>query len=109
MAFDEATAARVRRQLEESPGYAERKMFGGLTFMVRGHMCCGVVKDELMVRVGPEQNDEALSSPHSRPMDFTGKPMNGFIYVAPNGLSSDEELTGWIDRGLKFNSTMPAK
>ena len=109
MAFDEATTVRVRSLLEGSPGYAEKKMIGGLTFMVRGHMCCGVVKDELMVRVGPDQNDEALSLPYARPMDFTGKPMNGFIYVARGGLTSDDDLAGWVDRGLKFNSTMPAK
>ena len=109
MPFDEATAARVRRLLEESPGYAEKKMFGGLTFMVRDHMCCGVVNDELMVRVGVDQNDEALSMPHVRPMDFTGKPIDGFIYVARGGLTSDGDLARWVDRGLKFNSSMPAK
>ena len=109
MDFDEATAARVRTLLEGSPGYVEKEMFGGLTFMVRGHMCCGVIKDELMVRVGPDQNDEALSQPHARPMDFTGKPMNGFIYVARGGLASDDDLAGWVDRALEFNSTKPAK
>ena len=109
MAYEEATAARVRSLLEGSRGYAEKKMFGGLTFMVRGHMCCGVVKNELMVRVGPDQNDGALSQPGARPMDFTSKPMDGFIYVAAEGLASDDVLARWVDRGLKFNSTMPAK
>ena len=109
MAYDEATATRVRSQLEGSPGYTEKKMFGGLTFMVRGHMCCGVIGDELMVGVGPEQNDEALSFPHARPLDFTGKPMNGFIYVARSGLSSDDNLADWVNRGLNFNSTLPSK
>ena len=109
MAFGEAIAARVGSLLEASPGYAEKKMFGGLSFMVRGHMCCGVVKDELMVRIGPDQTDEVLSMPHVRPMDFTGKPMNGFIYVARAGLTSEDEVARWVDFGLKFNSTLPAK
>jgi hypothetical protein len=72
-------------------------------------MCCGVIGDELMVRVGKDLNDEALSRPHARPMDFTGKPMAGFIYGGAEGLTSDSELTEWVDLGLQFNSTMPEK
>ena len=108
MPFDEGLAQRVREVLSDGD-IGERKMFGGLTFMVRGHMCVGVVGEELMVRVGPDQNDEALSQPHARPMDFTGKPMDGFVYVTAKGLESDDDLKEWVDRGLQFNSTLPAK
>ena len=109
MAYDEVLAQRAESLLGGQPGFATKKMFGGLTFMVRGHMCCGVVKDDLMVRVGPDQSDEALSQPHARPMDFTGRPMDGFIYVEAEGLASDADLAAWIDRALTFNSTMPSK
>ena len=109
MPYSEALAERVRLLLQETPWYAEKRMFGGLTFMVREHMCCGVIGDELMVRVGKDLNDEALSRPHARPMDFTGKPMAGFIYGGAEGLTSDSELTEWVDLGLQFNSTMPEK
>ncbi len=108
MPFDEGLAQRVREVLSDQET-GERKMFGGLTFMVRGHMCVGVVGDELMVRVGPAQNDEALGQPHARPMDFTGKPMDGFVYASAKGLESDDDLNAWVGRGLKFNSTLPAK
>ena len=72
-------------------------------------MCVGVVKDELMVRVGPDQNDEAVAQPHARPMDFTGKAMDGYVYVATEGLADDAGVREWLDRGLKFNATLKAK
>jgi TfoX N-terminal domain len=87
MAFDEQLAARVRRLLTDWSDVTERRMFGGLTFMVRGYMCCGVQGDELILRLGPDGADEALASPHARPMDFTGRPLAGFVTVSRDGLS----------------------
>lgn len=87
----------------------EKKMFGGLSFMVKGHMCCGVVGDELMVRVGPDGYEAALERPHARPMDFTGKPLKGFVYVAPQGFSTQSTLERWIRLALEFVETLPAK
>ena len=80
MAYDEGLAQRVREVLAERSDLSERKMFGGLCFLVNGNMCCGVVRDELMVRVGPDAYDESLSLPHARKMDITGRPMKGFVY-----------------------------
>ena len=88
MAYDEELAARVRDVLALEPDLRERKMFGGLAFMLRGNMCCGLIRDELMVRVGSAGHDEALARPHTRPMDFTGRAMKGMIYVEPAGLAT---------------------
>ncbi len=84
-------------------------MFGGIAFMVNGNMCCGVVNDTLMARVGPVQYEAALNKPHARKMDFTGKPLKGFVYVAPEGIESDEDLAGWVKRSLDFVTSLPAK
>lgn len=84
-------------------------MFGGLTFMVKGNMCCGVVGDELMARVGPDGYPAALKRPHARPMDFTGKPLKGFVYVAPEGFADRAALESWIGLALGFVETLPAK
>ncbi len=109
MAYDEGLSQRLREALQDQPGVTEKKMFGGLAFMVHGHMCCGVEGGNLMVRVGPDQYEDSLSQPHARPMDFTGRPMKGFVYVEPQGLDSDPRLREWVDRGLKFVSTLPPK
>lgn len=109
MAYDEGLAQRLRDILFADATIVEKKMFGGVAFMRRGHMCVGVVRDNLLARVGPELHDEALSRPHARVMDFTGKPMNGFIYVAPDGLVDDDALTGWVALCRRFNDSMPAK
>ena len=109
MAYDEGLAQRIREILSEQTGLIEKKMFGGVAFMVHGHMCCGIVKDMLLVRVGAEQNDFALALPFTRPMDFTGKPMKGFIYVEPKGCVSDLALKNWIERGLRYIKTLPPK
>jgi TfoX/Sxy family transcriptional regulator of competence genes len=100
MAYDEGVAERVREALSEEPRVAEKKMFGGLTFMVADKMAIGVDKDELMVRVGEEKNDEALARPHARPMNFTGREMKGFIFVAPSGFESDKQLDWWVKTAL---------
>ena len=84
-------------------------MFGGIAFMVRGHMCCGVVKDLLMVRVGPEGYEHALAKPHARPMDFTGRPLRGLVFVAPAGTLTDKGLSDWVRRAARFVRTLPPK
>lgn len=109
MAYDEKLADRIRRVLSAHSGLSERRMFGGIAFMLRGNMCCGVVKDDLMVRVGPEQYEELLAEPHARPMDFTGRPMRGLLYVGAEGCRSDEALAKWVDRGVDFVASLPAK
>ena len=109
MAYDEQLADRVRGFLTPFPGVDERKMFGGLAFLLRGNMCCGVVGDELMVRVGRESYEAALHEPYAREMDFTGRPLKGFIYVASDGLSSEGDLRAWVERGARYAESLPAK
>ena len=109
MAFDEGVAQRVREALDTQTDVEEKRMFGGLAFMLRGNMCCGVVGNELMVRVGTDAYESALSEPHAREMDFTGKPLTGFVYVASAGFESDDDLQTWVDRAVEFVSLLPAK
>jgi TfoX/Sxy family transcriptional regulator of competence genes len=109
MAYDENLAYRIRDILSDRSDVVEKKMFGGLTFMVSGNMCVGVSKDRLMVRVGPEQFADAVAQPHARPMDMQGKPMKGFIFVDDGGFASDGDLKTWVQRGLNFVQTLPAK
>ena len=108
MAYDEKLAVRIRKLVAEEPGVAERKMFGGLAFMRGGNMFCGPIGDNLMVRVGAAAYDEALAQPHARPLDFTGRPMKGMVHVDAAGLNGDS-LAGWVERGLSFARTLPAK
>ena len=109
MAYDEELAERIRRALAGRQGVSEKRMFGGIAFMLRGNMCCGIVRDQLMVRVGPERYDDALARPHARPMDFTGRAMKGMVYVGPEGLRSDADLNAWLRRGVEFAATLPPK
>jgi len=109
MAFDEKVAARVRAALKGRRGVAEKKMFGGIAFMVRGHMAIGVNDDTLMVRVGPDAYEASLARPAAREMDFTGKPLRGYVYVGPKGFASAAGLGEWIERALAFNRTLKAK
>jgi TfoX/Sxy family transcriptional regulator of competence genes len=109
MAHDEALADRVRDVLARRRGIREKKMFGGLSFLTRGNMFCGVTGDDLMVRVGPEAHRGALAQPHARPMDFTGKPMKGYVFVAPAAFASAPELLAWVERGLDYGKTLPPK
>ena len=109
MPYDEKVAARIRASLGSRNDVAEKKMFGGLAFMVRGHMCCGVTGDELMVRVGPDAYETALARSHAREMDFTGKPLRGFVYVAPQGFARRRDLDRWVTMGTEFVLTLPAK
>lgn len=109
MAFDEGLAERVRSIFDSEVKVVEKKMFGGLCFMVNGHMCCGLTKDDLMIRVGKPNYEKCLKQKHARPMDFTGKPMTGMIYVSQSGLSGDKALKDWVQVGLDFINTLPPK
>ncbi len=109
MAYDEGLAERIRGVLDERAGVAEKRMFGGVAFLVRGHMCVGIAKDELMVRVGPEAYDDLVRQPHARAMDFTGRPMKGFLFVAADGLERDADLERWVEHGLRYAALLPAK
>ena len=109
MAFDPALADRVRSSLAGRAAVEERTMFGGLAFMAGGHMACGVAGDELMLRLGPEGADEALDRPGVRPMDFTGRPMRSYVFVAPEAIGDDASLGDWLDRALAFVATLPPK
>jgi len=109
MAYDEELAGRVRRVTRGREGLSEKKMFGGLAVLVNGNMGCGVVGDELMVRVGPEGYESALREPHARPMDFTGKPLRGFVYVAAAGIADQRSLSAWVRRGLEVAAALPPK
>jgi len=109
MTFDEGLAKRVRSLLRGEHSFKEKRMFGGLAFMVNGHMCCGIVGEDLVVRVGADAYSAALSQPRARPMDFTGRPMRGFVYVGPRGYHSTSTLRSWIRRGLRFVLSLPPK
>jgi len=109
MTFSERTADQIRRAMKKTPGWSERQMFRGVTFMVKGNMCCGVLDEHLVVRVGPDAYEGALREPHTRPMDFTGRPLRGFVFVERKGFKSDRSLAKWIDRGMKFVATLPPK
>jgi TfoX/Sxy family transcriptional regulator of competence genes len=109
MAYSEALATRIRKALVRRQGVAEKKMFGGLTFTLRGHMCCGVVNDELVLRLGPEQGKKALKKPHTRTCDFTGRPMTGMIMVAPGGYKTEDALQEWVRQAADFVLSLPAK
>ena len=109
MAFDEGLAHRIRDILGNTRGITERKMFGGLCFMLHGNMFVGVLGSTLMVRVGPVRHAEALAMPHVRAMDFTGRPMKGYVFVDETGLVEDEPLGGWIAWSTGFVRTLPRK
>ena len=108
MAYDEKLANRVRDILEGDPGITERKMFGGLAFMANGHMACGITGDELMLRLGTEGAENALKRAHVRPMDFTGRPMKGMVFVEPAGLRG-AALGRWVTEAMTFARTLPPK
>ena len=109
MAYDEGLAERIRSELSSRGDVVEKKTFGGLCFMVAGNMCCGIVGDTLMARVGPDQYDACLAEKHAREMDFTGRAMKGMVYVSPDGVDADADLAKWLGRCLAFVATLPAK
>ena len=109
MSYDEGIAARVRAALAGRDDVIEKKMFGGLAFLVRGNMCCGVLGTDLVVRVGAANYSAALEEPHAREMDFTGRALKGLVYVDPCGIDADERLRRWLDLGLEFAASLPTR
>jgi len=108
MAYDERLADRVREILAELPIVEEKQMMGGVAFMVNNKMCVGIVKDDLMARIDPDLYEEALEKHSCHPMDFTGKPMKGWVFISPEGLIRANELKYWIDLALDFNQKAKA-
>ena len=103
MAYNDKIAKRIREHLDEVPNVEEKEMFGGLAFMVNNKMCVGVVKDNMMCRIDPAKNDEALEKHGCRPMDFTGRPMKGWLYIDEHGMKNKKDLDYWIGLALEFN------
>lgn len=109
MVFDNELASRLREALATRNDVTEKKMFGGLCFMVGGHMCCGIDSKNFMLRVGPDQYGKALAQRYAKPMDFTGRPLKGFVYVVPEGLKTKRSLARWLGMGLAFVESLPKK
>ncbi len=109
MAYDEGLAERIREVLAERDDIREKRMFGGIAFLLGGNMSVGIVNDVLMVRVGKDDYPAMLRQPYARAMDFTGKSLTGFVYVDPEGIDDDNDLRVWIERGVAFASALPAK
>jgi TfoX/Sxy family transcriptional regulator of competence genes len=108
MAYDEKLADRIRESVADLPDVEEKHMFGGVCFMVNGKMCMGVVKEEMMCRIDPAREEEALDKKGCRPMDFTGRPMKGYVYVAEEGMRSKKDFDYWIGLCLGFNADAKA-
>jgi TfoX/Sxy family transcriptional regulator of competence genes len=109
MAFDTTLAERIRQRLARRKNIEEKKMFGGIGFLLAGNMLVGVWKNSLIVRLGPEEGEEALKEPHVKEFDITGRPMKGWVLVEPEGVEDDEQLSGWIECATKFVQKLPAK
>ena len=109
MAYDEKVAERLSKVFAGNKDVVEKKMFGGIAYMYKDHMCVGIIDDMLMVRVGPEKYESALSEKYVKPMDFTGRPMKGYIYVEPPGFKTEKNLIKWINLGIDFVKTLPPK
>jgi hypothetical protein len=109
MAYDETLASRIREINCSINGFSEKKMFGGICFLLHGNMCCGVLKEELVLRIDPERGDDVLNRAHTRPFDFSGRPMKGFVLVAPGALGSVQELRDWVSLALSFAEKLPPK
>jgi len=109
MAFDESLAGRIRTILARRKGVEEKRMFGGVGFLLNGNMCVGVWKDSLVARLGTDQEEQAMREPHVKPFDITGKAMKGWVLVAPEGVAVDDLLSTWVQRAVKFVGKLPAK
>src|SRR5918994_3049696 len=107
MAFDERLADRVREALPPHDALSERRMFGGIAFMIAGNMCCGVLGDGLIVRLGPEEAERAGTGAHTREFDSTGRPMRGWLTVAPAGTGADVDLSAWVERAVDHCLALP--
>ncbi len=103
MAYDEKLAARIRQRLEELPNVEEKEMMGGLTFMYNGKMCLGIIKDEMMCRIDPEVYEEVLERNGCREMDFTGRPMKGYVMIDETGMKSKKDFEYWVGLALDYN------
>jgi TfoX/Sxy family transcriptional regulator of competence genes len=109
VAFDETLAERIRERLARRKGVVEKKMFGGIGFLLDGNMLVGVWKDSLIARVGPDAYEDSLLESHVKVFDITGRPMKGWVMVEPEGVEDDEQLAGWIERATTFVSSLPKK
>ena len=109
MAYDEQATQRVRNLINNQPGFVEKKMFGGVGFLLNGNMACGINKDALIVRVGPDNYSHAVMRPHARPFDITGRSMHGWVMVDTNGYANDADLADWVQTGVDFALTLPPK
>jgi len=109
MVYNEKLADRIRKTLGKSKGVTEKHMFGGLSFLVNGKMFCGVLKNEMVVRINPKQYEEFLNKPHVRPMDFTGKPMKGFLFVDHHGIKNDNAIKQWVQISLNYAKSLLKK
>jgi TfoX/Sxy family transcriptional regulator of competence genes len=109
VAYDEGLAERVRELLAPRDDVTERKMFGGIGFMVAGNMCVGVMNDDLIARLGPDEAERALAEPYVRPFDFSGRSSKGFVFVAAEGTANEDDLAGWVAAALGFATSLPAK
>lgn len=109
MAFDEALAGRVRGAVSDTDGVAEKRMFGGLAFLLRGNMCVGVHGDDLIVRLDPSRTEQALREPDVRVFDLTGRPMKGWVLVGPGACATDDALQSWVDKGMAYAGSLPPK
>jgi TfoX/Sxy family transcriptional regulator of competence genes len=108
MAFSEPLAERIRQRLDRRKNVEEKKMFGGVGFLLNGNLLVGVWTDSFVVRLGPDGGEEALKEPHVKEFDITGRPMKGWVLVAPEGAEGEEQLTAWIRRAMKFVGKLPA-
>jgi TfoX/Sxy family transcriptional regulator of competence genes len=109
MAFSQVLAERLQRNLARRKNIEEKKMFGGVGFLLNGNMLVGVWKDSLIVRLGPDESDAALKEPHVKVFNITGKPMKGWVLVEAEGVADDDQLKAWIQRAVKFVKTLPRK
>lgn len=109
MAYDEGLEQRVMELMEDKPGIVRKKMFGGVCFLLYGNMVCGIIKDDLIVRVGLERYEASLKLPHTRKFDLTGKYMKGWVMVSSEGYETDDDLFEWVQHGIQYASSLPSK
>ena len=109
MAFDEHLAERMRAIIPGDPAHDEKKMFGGIAFFCHGNIACGVNRDNMIVRVGPDVYEAALAEDHVKEFDITGRPMTGWVEVAPPAFEDEMDLKAWIERGYAFARSLPPK
>ena len=107
--FDDLIARKIRKALDQVPDVSERQIIDGVAFFVQGNMCCGIFDGRLVVRVGAATYDRAVREPHAHPIDFTGRPLAGFVYVARDGYATDAALKRWLELGLNFVGTLPVR